>query len=125
MKESSFEEDYRSTITFDGQREGRRVVEVTSLPEPDAVVVWGKVVTEIERERLIPLEAVYYDEDGNEARTMVFSEPRRFGERVLPARLELRPVDKPQESTVVVYEDIEFNVSLPEGMFSLRQLRRR
>ncbi|MEE8434047.1 MAG: outer membrane lipoprotein-sorting protein [bacterium] len=125
VKESSFETDYQSKITYEGMRNGKSIYEVTSLPRPDAPVVWGKVVTVIERKTLLPLRAVYFDEDGARARTLVFSEPRRFGKRTLPARLELTPEGKPGESTVLLYREINFDVTFPRGLFSLRALRRR
>ena len=125
VKESSFEDDYASRITFNGERRGHVIYEVTSLPHPEAVVVWGKVVTEIERESLLPLRAVYFDEEGNRAREMVFEQPKSFGGRTLPSRLVITPQDKPGERTVVVYEQIVFDVKLPPGLFTLRGLRKR
>ncbi len=124
VKESSYEEDYASRISYAGPRDGREIYEVTAEPRPDAVVVWGRVVMEIAQEDLLPLRAIYYDEDGVQAREIRFLEPRRFGERVLPTRLVLTPADKPGESTTVLYEDIVFDVALPERLFTLRGLRR-
>jgi len=123
VKESSYEEDYTSSITFNGEREGRGIYEVTALPREDAVVVWGKVVMEIEKERLIPIRALYYDEDGDLAREMRFEDPRPVGDRIVPLRLVLTPSDKPGESTTVTYESIRFDVKIPGGLFSLRGLR--
>jgi outer membrane lipoprotein-sorting protein len=123
VKESSYEDDYDSSITFDGERNGQRVYEVTSVPKPQAVVVWGKVVTEIAQDVLLPVRAVYYDEEGKPARTMLFEEPRTFDGRRLPTRLVLRPEDKPGESTTVIYDAIRFDVKLPPSLFSLRGLQ--
>lgn len=123
VKESSYEEDYASTLTFAGERGGRKIYEVTSLPRPEAVVVWGKVVTEIEQDTLLPVRAEYYDEDGKVAREMTFEEPRTFDGRRLPTRLVLKPTDKPGESTTVLYDGIRFDLQLPAQLFSLRGLR--
>lgn len=125
VKESAFESDYKSTISFVGRRDGTELYAVTSLPRPNAAVVWGKVVTEINQKSLLPLRAIYFDEDGKQARTLVFSEVRTFGKRVLPTRLSLTPADKPGESTVLIYEAMEFDVTPPQGTFSLRTLRGR
>lgn len=70
VRESSFEEDYTSAISFQGERGGVAIYEVTSLPREDAAVVWGKVVMEIEQVRLIPIRALYYDDEGQLAREM-------------------------------------------------------
>ncbi len=123
VKESSYEDDYVSSVTFSGEREGHRIYEVTSLPRPQAVVVWGKVVTEIDVASLLPWRARYYDEQGQVARTIAFEAPRRFDGRELPTRLVLTPADKPGESTTVIYEAIQFDVALPADLFSLRGLR--
>lgn len=48
-----------SAITFEGERDGQSIYEITSTPRPDAAVVWGKVVTVIEQQTLAPLHALY------------------------------------------------------------------
>jgi outer membrane lipoprotein-sorting protein len=123
VKESSYEDDYDSSITFSGERDGQRIYEVTSVPRPQAVVVWGKVVTEIAQGTLMPVRAVYFDEEGKPARTMTFGAARVFDGRRLPTRLVLHPEDKPGESTTVIYDAIRFDVKLSPELFSLRGLR--
>lgn len=123
VKESSYADDYDPELTYDGPRDGRDIYEITLVPKPDAPVVWGKVVMVIEKERLIPVVADYFDEDMEKARTLRFTDPTRFGERIVPARLVLQPADKPEESTEIVYESIEFDVPLLDNLFSLRRLR--
>lgn len=124
VKESSFEDDYTSAITFEGERDGQTVYEITSLPKPDAAVVWGKVVTVIDQASLAPLYGAYYDEDGVKMRTLSFDRPRQIDERIVPMRLTLVPEDKPGESTIIEYRDITFGVPLDDGFFSLRTLQR-
>jgi len=125
VRESSFEDDYESAITFSGARDGMEIYEVTSTPRPDAPVVWGKVVNIIAKKTLLPVKAVYFDEDGVVARTLTFDDVRRFGAREVPSRLVLVPTDKPEESTEIVYEALELNVPVPEGTFSLQALQSR
>jgi outer membrane lipoprotein-sorting protein len=125
VKESTFEDDYNSRISFEGERDGRAIFELTSIPKPDAAVVWGKVVTEIDQKTLAPYRAFYYDEDGALVRTLVFDEDKRVGSRIVPMRLSLQPADKPGESTVIVYRSIEFGVPLQASFFSLQSLQRR
>ena len=125
VKESTYEDDYDSTISFEGERDGRAVYEITSLPKPDAAVVWGKVVMELDQTTLAPLNNLYYDEEGVLIRTMTFDQPREIDGRVVPLRLSLQPEEKPDESTAIVYHDITFGVPLEESFFSLRNLKRR
>ena len=125
VKESSFETDYASTIGFQGRREGRAVIEISSVARPDAAVVWGRVLTEIDEATLAPLAQRFYDEAGALIRTMRFDQLRTIDGRAVPMRLRLQPEDKPQESTVVVYEEIRFGLPLEPSFFSLQNLQRR
>ena len=56
---------------------------------------------------------------------MQFDQIKTIGERVVPMRMQLQPEDKPNESTVIVYEDIRFGVPLEPSFFSLQNLKRR
>lgn len=123
VKESSFEGDYVSKISFKGRRDGRDIYEVTSLPRPDAPVVWGKVINIIDRKTLLPLGASYFDEDGEKTREITFEDPKLFAGRLVPARMVMKPLDKPGESTTIIYEELAFDIPLPRGLFSLRGLR--
>lgn len=125
VKESTFEDDYTSTITFEGERDGRRVYELTSLPRPDAAVVWGRVVMLIDQQSLAPLQALYYDEEGALMRTLRFDQLQQIGDRTIPMRMTLQPQEKPDESTVIVYHHIAFGVPLAESFFSLQSLKQR
>jgi hypothetical protein len=125
VKESTFEDDYNSSISFAGERDGRPIYEITSLPKPDAAVVWGKVVMEVEQQTLAPYRAVYYDEEGALIRTLIFDQAVTIDGRSVPMRLSLQPEDKPDESTMIRYDSIEFDVSLETGFFSLQNLQQR
>jgi len=125
VKESTYDDDYHSSITFEGMRDGKSIYEVTSLPKPNAPVVWGKVVMEIDQQTLAPYRMLYYDEEGTLIRTLTFDQDKMIDGRVVPMRLRLQPEDKPDESTVIVYRDIRFGVPLEAGFFSLQTLQRR
>ncbi len=125
VKESRLSEDYDPRITFEGERDGESIIEFTLTPKPDAPVVWGKIITEIFSKSRLPLRSAYYDEDGELTRTIVFSNIQPMGGRKLPTILSVVPTDKPDEHTELIYEEIVFDLELPESMFSLMQLRRR
>ena len=125
IKDSSFEADYSSVISYQGNRDGRAIIELTSTARVDAAVVWGKVLTEIDDKTLAPLAQRFFDEGGTLIRTMRFDQFKTIGERVVPMIMRLQPEDKPQESTVMVYDDIRFGVPLEATFFSLQNLRRR
>ena len=125
VRESTFEDDFTSHISFEGQRDGMKIYEITSVPKPDAAVVWGKVIMVIDQQNLTPQYALYYDEEGTLIRTMTFDQPQKINKRIVPMRLTLQPEDKKDESTVVIYNHIEFELPIEESFFSLQNLQQR
>lgn len=98
--------------------------EIVATPRPEAAVVWGQIVYRVDRIREVPVEVRYDDEDGEPVRVMHFENVREVGGRWVPMRTVVTPLDKPGESTVMVYEQLRFNVPVPDQRFSLRGLRR-
>ncbi len=124
VKDSRLADDYEPSLTFEGPRGGEKVIEFELLPKPDAPVVWGRIDMVVRTADLLPLSARYYDEDMVLARTLDFMDIREMGGRMLPARLRMVPADKPAEFTELTYLDIEFDIDVPDSLFSLMQLRR-
>jgi len=124
VKESRMADDYTFEITFSGEKEGQKIVEVTCHPKPEAAVVWGKVIVRALKKEYLPLFIKYFDEDLRLARTMTFSEVSQFGRRTIPSLVTMVPEDKPKESTVIHYKQMDFDIDLKDSFFSLRTLQR-
>jgi len=125
VKESYFEDDFISTVSFNGERDGQLIIEITSKPKPNAAVVWGKIVTEIAKSNYTPIKSIYFDEEEKVIRVMSFDQLKTLNDRIVPMRMTLIPTDKPNEKTVVEYHELEFDLSLSDSLFSLKSLQRR
>lgn len=123
VKESRMADDYTHAITFDGMRDGAWVVDLELIPEPEAAVVWGKVIVTVRKGDWIPIKIGYFGERLDLVRTMVFTDIREMGGRILPAVLRIVPTDKPGEYTEIIYTEIDFDIDLAEQFFSLRTLQ--
>ena len=124
VKESQLIEDYFIERTHDGDRDGVEVWEFRLTPKPEAPVVWGHVEYQVRQADYMPLWTRFYDEDGELARTMRYSEFTNLGGRIVPAVMEMTPADKPGETTKIIYEQLAFDVDIEQSFFSLRNLRR-
>jgi len=98
------------------------VYTIVCTAKPDAAVVWGKVVVKV-REDKVPLEVAYYDEDGELARKMTFSDVRELGGRTVPATMLLEPADRPGEFTRITTTAMDFDVNFDDRTFSLQALK--
>jgi hypothetical protein len=122
VKDSRMADDftYRMLREPGGDPQGTWAIEC--LPKPDAAVVWGKVLVTLGADEL-PREITYWDEQGALARTMRFDDVRSTGGRRIPFRMTLIPADAPEEFTEVIYQDIEFDLAIPESTFTLQALK--
>ena len=125
VKEARLEEDYDAIISFEGERDGRNIIEFTLTPKPEAPVVWGKLLLVILADGYTPLIEQYYDEEMKLARTFTFSDMKMMGGRERPAVLRVVPADKPDEFTEFVYEQLELNIEVSDALFSKSSLKRR
>jgi len=124
VRESRMEEDYEPSISYEGERDGRNVIEFTLIPRPDAAVVWGKIVATVLADGFMPVKYYYYDEDMNVSRTMIFNRFEMLAGKIRPKVMRVVPSDKPEEYTELVYEELELNISLEDEFFSISNLKR-
>ena len=124
VKESRMEDDYDPSISFEGERDGMKIIEFTLTPKPDAPVVWGKIVAVVLADGYIPLKYYYYDEDMNIARTFIFSKVEQLAGRPRPKVMKVIPADKPKEYTEITYEELELGIPIDDDFFSIANLKR-
>lgn len=125
VRESRLEEDYEFELVEKEDEDGTPVYELTLLPKPDAPVVWGKIVLEVNRKTFIPTWQRYYDEEGKLVRRATFGQVENVGGRLVPMLMRMEPTEKVGELTEIVYEKLIFDVELADELFSLQNLKRR
>ena len=124
VKESSAVEDYRHSLAGDTVVAGRSCYKIVMMPREEAAVVWGKVISYIDKTDYLQLLTRFYDEDDELVNTMRGSQIRLLGGRLLPARLEVIPADNPSHRTIIEYRSLQFDQPLAEDFFSLQNLKR-
>ena len=122
LKQSSWYRDYTTTLKW-VERGGERQLEMTSIPKPDAPVVYTRIVQWLQGESWLPIQADYFD-GKTVIRTMHFRDIKDFGGRKIPTKIELIPHDHPGERTVVLYRSMTFEATIADDLFSPRGLRR-
>jgi outer membrane lipoprotein-sorting protein len=124
VKESSMLEDYTHRLIHPENEEVDKYY-IELIPRIETPTVWGKIEITIRKEDYIPLTQVYYDEKGKKMRVMTFSDVRHFGSRKIPAEMEMIPLHKKGQKTVVRYKDILFDEKIDKSVFTLRNLQKR
>jgi outer membrane lipoprotein-sorting protein len=124
VRESSLVKDYSQEIIGEENIRNYDCYKIRLLPHPDAAVVWGKIIMWISKEDYYWLKAEFYDEDGELVNTEILSEIKLLDDRKLPTRMEMIPSDKNGHKTILIFNDIEFDVNLDESFFSQQNMRR-
>lgn len=121
VRDARFSEDFTWTVDErPAGGKGRWVV--TLVPRPDAPVVWGRIVAVLGADE-VPTETRFYDEKGVLVRTMTFGQVQTIAGRKVPTVLRLTPNDKPGEFTEVRYDQLQIDVPVDDGLFSLQALK--
>jgi outer membrane lipoprotein-sorting protein len=121
VKQTTLTEEYHLTL-----HESADQYTIELHPKAQTVTVWGRIDYVIDKTRLLPLAERFYDDRGELIRQLTFSELTDFDGHLLPARLEMIPLNKPGHSTVVEYESLDFNAAgVSDADFTLRNLQSR
>ena len=124
VREYTFLEDYRFNL-FTPQESREDFIYVECRPREGVPIVWDRVTIAVRASDYIPIWQKYYDEKGKVMRIMHFRDIRTFGNRHIPAVLEMIPQNKEGHKTVIRYLDIEFDREIEKDVFSMRNLRER
>ncbi len=124
VRESDLVEDYKTTLMFEEKIGGEMCWKLKLIPKSSAAVVWGKIYYWVRKNDFLPALIQYYDEKGRLIRTMKFRGYKMMDNRKIPAKWIVESNTKENHYTVFIYEDVEFNVDIPERIFSFRQLER-
>ena len=121
VKANHIDQDYDFTLLAEDDKQWK----IMGIPKPEAPVIWGKIVYQVLKQSLVPLQIEYYDEDGVLVRRILFDDVQTIGERTVPLKMTVLPLEKPEEKTLMYYRNLQFDVDLDEDFFSLAQLKRR
>ncbi len=122
VKEFTFINDYHFEKTkVKNPKKG--MIYVKCKPKEGLPIVWGHVTIAVRENDYIPVWEKFYDEKGKLMRVMNFSDIKNFGNKKIPAKLEIIPKNKKNQKTTVTYIEAKFDIKLDKSTFTLRNLR--
>lgn len=124
LKESSIVKDYTHTIIGSDTVGGFDCYKIELIPKPEAAVVWGKIITWISKKEYYQLKAEYYDESEELINKQIASEVEQLGDRKLPAKMVMMPVDKPGNQTILKMVEMVFDKEIPDNFFSQQNMKK-
>jgi outer membrane lipoprotein-sorting protein len=121
-KSTDIIEQYDHELTDVQEQDGHLLYTVTSIPHEDAAVVWGKEVL-IVRDDYVLMEQQFWDQDGILVKSMKTLDVQIMGGRAVARVMRMGKVETPDEWTQLTANSIEFDLELPDNLFTLSNLR--
>jgi len=121
-KSTDIIDQYDHELTSLEERDGHSYYTITSIPHEEAAVVWGKEVMTI-RDDYVLIEQQFWDQDGVLVKAMKTLDIQVMGGRPVARVMRMGKVDTPDEWTQLTSNSIEFDLDLPDRLFTLSSLR--
>lgn len=123
VRESSMVNDYDQKFVGDTLLMGRSCYIIEMIPKPEAAIVWGKLLVYIDKQDYLELYTRFFDEDGTLASTMIATEIKVLGGRLVPSRVEMIPADKKNQKTEIIYLGLQYDAPIDDNFFTLTKLK--
>lgn len=109
----------------DAQVDGRPVYVLSGAPAADSGSSYQRVVSYVDRESCVALRTLLYrsGEQAHKELVVEWKDVERRGERWVARKATLRNLQDGSETRVVI-EKLEFDLALPDGLFSQSELAR-
>jgi hypothetical protein len=123
VKESSLVVDYTQKLIGKENVRDQECYKIELVPLPDAAVTWGKIILWITTKGFDQWKAEYYDEESELVNVMNAYNIKRMGDRDIPSRLEIIPVNKKDNKTILEITSMDFNKPISENFFSQQNMK--
>jgi outer membrane lipoprotein-sorting protein len=124
VKQSSIVVDYTHKILAKENVRGMNCYKIEMIPLPEAAVVWGKVIMWITESGFDQWKVEYYDEDNKLVNVSNSSDIKKMGDREIPTHIEMVPLNKKGQKTVMQIDEMKFNTQVNEGFFSQQNMKK-
>ena len=123
VRMNSIIDDFTHKILGSEVVEGYDCYKIELIPNPDAAVVWGKIRLWISKAEFYELKGEYFDEDMVLINIMTSTNIKKLGDRMLPSKMTMVPVDKTGNQTILETIETIFDKPIDESFFSQQNMK--
>ncbi|MGR5170037.1 outer membrane lipoprotein-sorting protein [Vibrio owensii] len=123
INQSSIVVDYQHELKGEDVFDGDKVWVIDAVAKPDAPVVWSKVTLWISKSTYLQRKVEFYDEFDERVNVMMTYDVKELGGRKLATRMEMQPLDKPENKTVLITHQAQFDFDIDDSFFSQQQMK--
>ncbi|MFH4732802.1 outer membrane lipoprotein-sorting protein [Vibrio diabolicus] len=123
INQSSIVVDYQHQLLQSETFDGDKVWVVDALAKPNAPVVWSKVRLWISQTSFLQRKVEFYDEFDELVNVLTTYDVKTLGGRDVATRMEMQPIDKPGNKTVLITHEAQFDFDIDDDFFSQQQMK--
>ncbi|HHF3131216.1 TPA: outer membrane lipoprotein-sorting protein [Vibrio diabolicus] len=123
INQSSIVVDYQHQLLQSETFDGDKVWVVDALAKPDVPVVWSKVRLWISQTSFLQRKVEFYDEFDELVNVLTTYDVKTLGGRDVATRMEMQPIDKPGNKTVLITHEAQFDFDIDDDFFSQQQMK--
>jgi len=124
VRESNKVEEFEYILKSDTIIDGLPCYHVKLIPNEGTDIIWGKLELFIDKVDFITLRNEMYDEDGVLVNVLNSSEIKMMSGIKIATKIEMIPVEKKGEKTVMTIIKLDTNVDLDPNFFSKQNMKR-
>ncbi len=123
VKESSIVVDYTHKLLGKETIREEECYKIELMSLPDAPVTWGKIILWITVKGFNKWKVEYYDEDMELVNLMNASNLKKMDDREVPTRIEIEPINKKGNKTILEISNMLYNRPIADGIFSQQNMK--
>lgn len=123
INQSSIVVDYQHTLMGEDTFDGDKVWKIDAVAKPDAPVVWNKISLWISQSTYLQRRIEFYDEFDDLVNVMTTFDIKTLGGRNVATRMEMQPLEKPGNKTVLTTHQAQFDFKIDDDFFSQQQMK--
>jgi outer membrane lipoprotein-sorting protein len=124
VKQSSIVKDYDQKLIGEETIREQECYKIQLDPLPEAPVVWGRIVSWVTKDGFNIWKTEYYDEDLELVNEENAYDLKDYGDRTLPSKMEIFPIDKPGNKTLIELKEMTFNQPISDDFFSQQNMKK-
>ena len=123
VRESSTINDFHHKMLPPETVGGMECYVIELIPKPESSIVYDKVKIWVTKGNYLQWRIENYDEFGDLVNLIEMSEIKTLGGREIPTRMELTPMDRKGNKTIITYQDARFNIPIDDNFFTVQNLK--
>lgn len=124
VRESNLVEDYDINILSEEIVNNEICWKIELTPKKQVAVVWGNIFYWVRKNDYLPARLEYFDDKGKLIRTLLYSDYKNLGGRIIPSRWTMINNIKTGHKTEFEIQEIVFDAKIDERIFSFKELEK-